>query len=78
VVCAHLTAACQCSADSSLLAVCRFPGWQWRGVGRRPIGPALIIAAIVVGVGLMGYKSSQNMARKLRVRIDALASAEER
>jgi len=47
-------------------------------VGRRPIRPALIVAAIVVGIGLIGYKSNQNMARKLRVRIDALASAEER
>jgi hypothetical protein len=44
----------------------------------RPIWPALVIAAIVLGVGLIAHASSQNIAKKLRVRIDTLASVEER
>jgi hypothetical protein len=44
----------------------------------RPIWPALIVAAIVLGVGLIAHNGSQDMARKLRVRIDALSSVEER
>ena len=65
---------------------CRLPallfilvGGAQQASGRgRPIWPALIVAAIVVGVGLIAHNGSQDMAGKLRVRIDALSSAEER
>jgi hypothetical protein len=33
--------------------------------------------AIVAGVGLLIHRGSQDMARKLRARIDTLAAAEE-
>ena len=43
----------------------------------RPVWPAAIFVAILAGIGLLVHRNSVNMARKLRVRIDALASAEE-
>jgi hypothetical protein len=43
----------------------------------RPLWPGAIMLATVGGVGLLIHKGSQDMARKLRARIDTLAAAEE-
>jgi hypothetical protein len=43
----------------------------------RPLWPAAIFIAILAGIGLLVHRNSQDMARKLRARIDTLASAEE-
>ena len=44
----------------------------------RPMWPALVMAAIVAGVGLIVHRGSQDMAQKLQVRIDTLAAVGER
>ena len=43
----------------------------------RPAWPALIMAAIAAGVGLIVHKGSQDAARKLGIRIDILKAAED-
>jgi hypothetical protein len=44
----------------------------------RPLWPVAILPLVALGIGLLIHRSSQDMVRKLDVRIDALASAEER
>jgi len=44
----------------------------------RPMWPALVAALIAAGTGLLIHSGSRDMARKLRVRIDALGASEER
>ncbi|HET9474172.1 MAG TPA: hypothetical protein VFO82_09775, partial [Steroidobacteraceae bacterium] len=44
----------------------------------RPLWPGVMFIAIMAGIGLLVHRGSQDMARKLRVRIDTLASAQER
>jgi hypothetical protein len=41
----------------------------------RPIWPAAIVAAVVLGVGVIGHIGTRNMARKLQTRIEALDAA---
>ena len=43
----------------------------------RPLWPGAVFLALAAGVGLLVHRGSQDMARKLRVRIESLASAEE-
>ena len=43
----------------------------------RPMWPAAVLMLIAAGIGLIIHAGSQDMARKLRVRIDALRIAEE-
>ena len=48
-------------------------------VGRgRPIWPGIVFVALMLGMGLLIHRGSQDMARKLQLRIDTLASAQER
>lgn len=44
----------------------------------RPLWPGVVFVAVMAGIGLLVHRGSQDMARKLRLRIDTLASAQER
>jgi hypothetical protein len=44
----------------------------------RPLWPGVVFVAVMAAIGLVVHNGSQDMARKLRLRIDTLASARER
>ncbi len=43
----------------------------------RPFWPGVVFVGVMAGIGLLVHKGSQDMARKLRLRIDTLATAQE-